>query len=155
MASVPPTPDETANLDAIWAQIDAALDVEEHRWTPAPGDKLLGTIAALDLLPGNDNGAYYVVRVDTLDGRRVSFAASRARLRNQLASAQAQPGDLLGVKYNGEQIAESSGRAFHDYTVSVVNQGARDPQRVFRAEPPAPTAADDLLPEPGDDRPPF
>lgn len=158
MTSLPAQPSDTT--EALLAQLDAALDVEETRWEPQPGDKLLGTITALDLMPGQDR-PYYVVRVVTPDERLVSFAASRARLRNQLAAAHAQPGDLLGVRYVGEQIAESSGRAFHEYRVVTVQQGPRDPQRVFLADPPMPGPAGDLLPDDGadaaagDDTPPF
>lgn len=160
MTIIPDTPGNQQDLDALWAKLDAALDVEEERWNPAPGDKLLGTVAGIDVMPGED-GAYNVVRVDTRDGRRVSFVASRARLRNQLAAAKTQPGDMLAVKYVGERVAENSGRAFHDYTVAVVNQGPRDPGRMFHAEPAMPDAAADLLPEPdvdqapADDTPPF
>lgn len=158
MTIIPPTPDADHDLDAVWAALDAALDVEEQRWQPAPGDKLTGTVQSLDVMPGND-GAYYVVRLDTRDGRRVSFPASRARLRNQLAAARVQPGDLLAVKYRGEAIAESSGRAFHDYTVAVHQVGPRDPLRAFQAEPPTPDGPGDLLPPPVDsdpaDAPPF
>lgn len=119
------TDPNTSGYGEGWDDLEAELDVKEERWDPKPGDRLIGTIDRLDPMPATKGEPYYIVHIKTRDGEKLSFPASRARLRNPLAAAKAQPGDRVGIQYDGEQIAEKSGNSFHEYRVIVKATGPR------------------------------
>lgn len=115
-----------------FAALDAALDVVEVPWEPKVGDRLTGRILDVERAVSKNGEEYPVLRIECQDGAVVRVSAGRAVLKRKLEAARAQPGDLLGLQYDGE--AESkNGRTFHNYRVAVHRVGERGPD-VFVAD---------------------
>lgn len=132
--------DNPTDADAF-AALNAALDVTEISWEPKPGDRLTGKLLDVEQAVAKSGEPYPILRLECQDGTVYRVAAGRTVLRRKLVAAKVQPGDLLGIQYDGE--AESkNGRTFHDYRVAVQPVGERGSDVFAAAEP----AADDLIP---------
>lgn len=120
--------DEVNPLD----QIKGNLAREEIDWEPDEvGEQLVGFVAGIEYIE-TKNGEMPVVAVDTEDGTRVKVYCGRTRLRKQLARNKIQPGDALGIRYEGSKKPKSGGNEYFDYRVDVVRVGERKPEEMFR-----------------------
>ncbi len=85
-------------------------------------DVVIGSLVDLQEFPDNFNDGQ-LVRVYVLelqdDGRRVGVWANRTVLRNEIEKLKPQWGELIGIKYLGEQEPKGGGKPFHAYTVRV------------------------------------
>lgn len=113
-------------------RIEANLQREEIDWEPTEvGDTVVGYVGAIEYVE-TKNGEMPVVAIDTKDGARVKVYCGRTRLRKQLAKNKVQPGDALGIRYEGEKASKSGGNRYFDYRVDVVRVGERKPDEIFR-----------------------
>jgi hypothetical protein len=123
-------------LDAI----RAARARTELDWEPQEvGEQVVGFVAAIEYM-ATKNGETPRIALDTEDGTRVLIWCGRTRLRRQLARNKVQPGDGLGIRYEGSKTA-ASGNTYFDYRVDVYRVGERVPGEMFRD-----ADDDDLLP---------
>lgn len=100
------------------------LDAEyAEAWRPNPGDKIVGTIATIEMFTGQYE-PYPIVTVDTDDGPR-SVHAFHTVLRSELAGKKPQPGDRIGIKYRGK-----SDKGYESYRVVVESDRRVDWDRV-------------------------
>jgi hypothetical protein len=94
------------------ATLDDRLDADyAAAWRPNPGDKVIGTVTALDVRDGT-YGAYPIVTLDTEDGE-VALHCFHEVLANELAKIAPKIGDRVGVKYAGKHPE----RGYHIYRV--------------------------------------
>jgi hypothetical protein len=88
------------------------LDAEfAPAWRPAPGEKVVGTVVALDTRDGAF-GRYPIVTLNT-GGEEVALHAFHEVLANELARLAPKIGDELGVKYLGQHTE----KGYHQYRV--------------------------------------
>lgn len=121
--------------DEALARISANLERTEVEWEPTdPGDTVVGYVGAIELIE-TKNGVIPVVLVDTEDGSRVRVYAGRTRLRKQLVANKVQPGDAVGIRYEGEKQPRNGGRSYFDYRVDVVRIGERKPDEMLVETP--------------------
>jgi len=96
-----------------------------------------------------DWGDYPVVTVQNDDGIFQWFAFGTVA-RNQLEHAAPQPGDKIGIKYQGKKTS-GAGNEYHNYRVVAEHVGPR----VAFTPTPAPTVVPDSSNVLGDDEDPF
>jgi hypothetical protein len=102
-------------MNSITDRLDA-----EHApgWRPAAGEKVVGTVVALDEREGA-YGSYPIVTLNTAEGE-VALHAFHEVLANELARVSPKLGDEIGVKYLG-QHAE---KGYHQYRVRRADEGS-------------------------------
>lgn len=123
---------DSAALDALLDAVDAPPATE---WNPEPGDKLAGTIAAVEVID-TKNGAMPVLTITAPDGTDWRVAAGRTALRRQLVRCKVQPGDLIALKYAG-LVESANGREYHDYIVRTDTRGVARDDRALVVDPKA------------------
>lgn len=118
-----------AALNAELAELEAELDETPSRWNPEPGEKVSGLVTAVKYVQAK-HGVMPVVMLRDGYGKSVEVAASRTMLKNRLAEAKVQPGDVLAICFTGDQVG-ASGVAFKGYEVRHKAKGARRPGEYF------------------------
>lgn len=128
------TDHDTSQSVDEWAELEAGLDVDPGSdWEPEPGDRLIGTVRDIDYRRTSDGRVLPILTLDTRDGQALRVPAGRAALLAQLLKHRVQPGDLLGVQFDGKIIPSGGGREYFGYRVTVrhtADRGAdvlRDP----------------------------
>ena len=86
---------------------------ESYKFT-TEGDTLKGTVRRLEL-GDTAYGPCRIVVVDTPDGPRSVWLIHDALL-SQMRKLRPEPGDRIGIRYNGRQQS-GAGRSYHSYTV--------------------------------------
>lgn len=120
--------------------IEQNLQRDELDWEPSEvGDQVVGFVAGISYVETR-NGETPILAIDTKGGTRVKVWAGRTRLRKQLAANKVQPGDAIGIRYEGQKRSKN-GHDFFDYKIEVVRVGPRKPEEMFRDD------ADDLVAE--------
>lgn len=125
--------DTTSQVDQ-WAEIDAQLDREPaDEWDPEPGDRLRGTLTAIDYRPTKKGHVLPILRIAQLqDGTETTVLAGRKLLVSRLIETKPQPGDLIGIQFDGLIDAKGGGQPYYGYRVGVIPVGDRDPSKAFR-----------------------
>jgi hypothetical protein len=99
--------------------IDDQLDAEfAPAWRPEPGQKVAGEVVALGERAGYDEKNYPVLTVRTNDGE-FAVHAFHAVLRNELAKAHPQIGEVIAIKYLGKTSTRDGKSSYHSYRVAV------------------------------------
>lgn len=134
-------PHDNPPTDDLLIQIEENLARTEIDWEPEEvGEQVVGRIAFIEYID-TKNGEMPILAIDTKDGTRVRVWCGRNRLRKQLARTKVQPGDALGIRYEGMKEPKSGGNAYFDYRVDVIRVGERKPDEMFRD-----TDDDDFVP---------
>lgn len=121
-------------LDAL-NQIEANLDREEIEWEPEEvGERVIGYVTGIEYIDTKDGNRIGVLLIDTKNGTRVRVWAGRTRLRKQLVRAKVQPGDAIGIRYEGKKEAKNGGNDYFDYKVDVIREGPRRDGEMFTEE---------------------
>lgn len=116
-----------------WANLDQQLDREPaDEWDPQPGERLRGTLAGIDYRPTKKGHTLAILRVTQPDGTEVRVLAGRKILVTRLIETKPQPGDLIGIQFDGLIDAKGGGQPYYGYRVGVVQIGDRDPVAAFK-----------------------
>ena len=130
MSNVEQNPDGDQNpLDAIRENL--ARKVVE--WDPQPGDAVVGYIHQIEYV-NTENGDFPVVHVRDDTDTITTVACGRRKLRSTLARMKAQPGDAVGIQFQGKVTAKKGGNDYFGYRVDVVRIGERKPDEALRDE---------------------
>lgn len=125
----------------MFAELEAQLDVEQIDWNPEqPGERILGLVKSIEYLPTKSGGLMGVLRLVTPSGAEARVAAGAKNLRAQLEAAKVQPGDGLGLQYEGQRQSRTGGNQYNAYKVVMQAVGPRDPENAFKV----PEDPDDL-----------
>ena len=84
-------------------------------WRPSPGSTITGTLANVELIDPNGNGAYPCVLLKTGDGERAVHAFHTV-LRREIARRRPKIGDELTITYLGQKDGGKNG-TYHAYRV--------------------------------------
>jgi hypothetical protein len=106
-------------------------------WRPNPGDKVIGTVTALDVRDGT-YGSYPIVTIDTGDGE-LALHCFHEVLANELAKIAPKIGDRVGVKYAGKRPE----RGYHIYRVQRDGDDTEFAWNRFGGEDTAPSSDPD------------
>jgi len=88
------------------------------------GQELLGTVTGLDIGTTWEGERVRIVVVDAGDdGPPHSVWLLHDALKSQMTRLRPQPGDRIGIRYNGKETGKS-GRSYHSYTVVTDRQAA-------------------------------
>lgn len=127
-----------------WANLDSQLDADPaSEWDPAPGDRLRGTLAGIDYRLTKRGDVLAVLRITEQDGTETRVLAGRKLLITRLIELKPQPGDLLGIQFDGLVDAKGGGQPYYGYRVGLVPMGDRDPAAAFK-DPATVTVEKDL-----------
>lgn len=96
------------------------LDSWPEPWKPNAGDKLVGTVAAVEVRDGG-YGEYPIVTVVGDDGVEHAFHGFHTVAQRELARQRPEPGDTIGVAYHGRDEA----KGYERYRV-IVERAATD-----------------------------
>ncbi len=92
--------------------LDDRLDADyAPAWRPNPGEKVIGTVTALDVREGT-YGAYPIVTLDT-GNSEVAVHCFHEVLANELAKIAPKIGDRVGIK----DVGKHPERGYHVYKV--------------------------------------
>lgn len=128
---------ENQQTDDVLAAMAAELDVPIHDYEPEVGEQVVGYVDSIDYMNvGENKDEVPVVMLNVAGGSKVRVFCGRARLRKELARQLVQPGDAVGIKYEGMPV----GKSYHSYRITVHRIGERQPELAFRN----PEPADDL-----------
>lgn len=126
------TPETREPIDP-WATLDAQLDAEPaDEWDPQPGERLRGTLVAIDYRPTQKGHNLAILRIAQQDGTEARVLAGRKLLRERLIELKPQPGDLVGIQFDGLVDAKAGGQPYFGYRVGIVPVGDRDPSAAFK-----------------------
>ena len=98
-------------MASIRDQLDSPFSFAEA-WRPSKGDKLVGTVTALNMRDG-EYGAYPVVTIREQGGGEYAAHAFHDVLKNELTRVRPQVGEQLGIAYDGKHPE----RGYHVYRV--------------------------------------
>lgn len=116
-----------------WANLDHQLDADpNNEWDPKPGDRLRGTLTGIDYRPTKRGAVLAVLRITDQDGTETRVPAGRKLLISRLLELKPQPGDLIGIQFDGLVDAKGGGQPYYGYRVAVVPAGDRDPSMAFQ-----------------------
>jgi hypothetical protein len=84
-------------------------------WRPAPGESLIGEVAALDTRISSYDGTtpYPVVTVRRADGTTAAFHGYHTVAKAELAKLEPQIGESIGIKY----IGKPPGKGYEAYRI--------------------------------------
>lgn len=104
---------------------DDALDRDTQGWKPDVGDKIVGTIVALDQRDSDYGGTYPIVvlRPEPDEGFNVAVHAFHTVLKNELAKLQPLVGERIAIVYRGIP----DGRKYENYGVVIDRKPAEVP----------------------------
>lgn len=107
----------------MYDRLDAPM---AEAWMPEEGDKLIGIVTDIDTRSSEYGDDYTILTIETEDGEAWAFHAFRTVARNEVAKANPQVGDKVGVKYLGVSTKEppKGQSAPHLYRVIVFERGA-------------------------------
>jgi hypothetical protein len=117
--------------------ISDRVDRFPEPWKPAPGDKLVGTVAGLDERT-TEYGTYPIVTIQTDTGQELDFHAFHTVAKNELARQRPVVGDEIAVKYFGRDDE----RGYERYRVVI--EHAQKPEAAVNWDTIASEAADEL-----------
>jgi hypothetical protein len=155
--------DSNSNRDSV-ARLRAAMVADDgsppEMWDPQPGDQLIGELIGYEERTSNRIGDFRTAIVEDLDsGEQVAVFLTRSVLKNEFEKQAPRPGDTVGIKYHGRQLARNGETEYHRYSLRVVRAEGSAPPVVQaagsgRAGGPersqgsaSPTNADDVLDE--------
>ena len=107
--------------------LEAELEVQESEWDPEPGEKVIGRMLDTDWVKAKTGRWLPIVRLEKKDGSVVRVPAAREVIKRKLESEKAQPGDLIGLKYEGLAASKNGGNEYHSYKLAVTRVGERGP----------------------------
>lgn len=127
-------------------------------WRPEPGQKLSGTVVALDESTNFKGDPYPIVKID-VGGTITTVHALHEVLQQELAKRRPTIGDQLSISYHGQP----DGKDYHHYTVTggteptidwsryadPNTQPSPDPTSPTRAPAPAPAPEPVVRTDPG------
>lgn len=126
----PETPEEPIDP---WADLDKQLDAEPaDDWDPEPGERLRGTLVAIDYRPTSKGHTLAILRIAQQDGTEARVLCGRKLLRERLIELKPQAGDLIGLQFDGLVDAKGGGQPYYSYRVGVVPVGDRDSSAAFQ-----------------------
>jgi hypothetical protein len=106
-------------------------------WKPEPGDKVAGVVVERSQRDGGF-GMYPIITVRQDSGAEIAIHASSTVIQNEVTAQDPQPGDQIGVLYQGEKTAKDGRSTYHAYRVIVVKAQENRPHVVVQvAENPA------------------
>lgn len=83
-------------------------------WKPEPGDIVTGRVVDIEMFDGKF-GTYPLLMLETDDGDEIAVHAFHTVLKSELARKRPQPGDLIGIKFQGDP----EGRGYQAYKVRL------------------------------------
>ena len=106
-------------FEALAKQLDAP---DPQKWEPSEGDRLLGTLRRIRYVSGMS--FYAIITIEDQDGAYWDVSCGPATLKRDLSDLKPQPGDLIGVSFEGIGVTKND-REFKKYRVAVEHKGER------------------------------
>ena len=108
-----------------WKNLEEKLNQSEDEqkaeaWNPEnPGDNLLGVVVNIDRNAPGSHGRCDVAQIETRDGETRALWISNTVLKRRWEEHDPQPGDLIGVKYEGKRESSTTGREYKLFSLVV------------------------------------
>ena len=89
-------------------------------WRPEEGDTVIGTVVVVDAGWSDfKNGYYPIITVQPDDGAPVAVHCFHDVLEKRVTDLRPEPGDTIGIKYQGKRKTKDGNREVAIYTVRV------------------------------------
>jgi hypothetical protein len=135
--------------------LDRLREDDDELWKPEkPNDAILGTVVGRRTHDG-EYGPSEVITLESPDGTRRAFFAGSSVLSRQIAEADPQVGDLLGVRYKGIAKNRRTGREYKDFRTVCEHRNGRSPDAPSPSTPPDDTPPPATVTARGDRIPQF
>jgi len=109
----------STDADLALARVHEIIDPERTVWDPKPGDKIAGIVVHRSVSDSHHSKGFPVLFV-SVDGSMVEIRAMAKVIREEVETQDPQPGDAIGIVYEGEQDD------YHAFRVVVVHTGGKD-----------------------------
>lgn len=105
-------------MDTTPKSLAERVDSFPEAWRPKAGDKLVGTVVAIDMRDSEyGEEPYPIVTIGTEDGDEFAFHGFHTVARNELSKQRPRVGDEIALKYFGK----NEERGYERYRVLVIH----------------------------------
>lgn len=109
------------SFENLTKQLDAP---EPQKWEPRPGDRIIGTLRRIRYVSGSMSN-FAIITIEDQDDLLWDVSCGPASLKRPLTELRVQPGDLVGISFEGMAQTKDGSREFKKFKVATDAQGER------------------------------